>query len=988
MSMKSLDDENQQDAVTPATLLLNSPILLSNWKSNKTVATSISDEGNKDDSSLVSLTGRHLSQKHELLTLFSDDPTKIHLRFNDIIYFLRDEKAMGTNNDNKIGFFRSYRGQAEQWKILPLALQWSNALIEAGKPILLQNELTGGLLSVIDDTLTVKNFHLNIDSSDDLADMVGTNYGREQVWLLDAVHTPPNPCYSSRPYMTGCHLYFPKRHDIIINQDPFENRSRRTFSAGQRPIIGGKGELSTLPVGMQERVIVEEVLGALLGLDGNYISFDVDDGIYRISEKKIDDNIAQLVDRILPTASDYVKVNAFVSSHLGGFEHGRIGHALCGAIDTLLQDYMNFITQLDDKVGSDEGLSLSALWGDVQSCVRTITILNKVVKVAAIHKGGAQLNALETLREAYLGDDNARVLFRFLLDRASTPYFDMLRGWIQDGTLKDPFSEFMVQESGNMKSQDFCYNLGDGSVDQWSSWYSLKDEHVLNLMKSGNELAGIDGSNMDLAMKIVTTGKYWNATSLCKHRDNRAAQLSSLSSKDGKGDLLSALSYGMGAAEMSRYVDREYEMSSRVLLNIFMRDYRTLDVLAFMKRYFLLDQGDFFVHFLDMAEDELLQEMSKVSRGRVQNWMAVSIQMSGGAGGEEGSPYDFEGPNDTVIDDIASNLTGAFATDSLISHLDALHSGGIDDTEPKTPSRHAYGGASKGLQGMEAFMLDFRTVPFPLSLILSRHSIANYQLMFRHLFFAKHVERRLVGTWLDHQVIKEYQSLRKDLGRTYFLRQRMLHFSQNFVYYILFEVIEPNWLSLKEQLQRKDSENEEQEYSGVECKTVDDVLRKHSEFVQKTLSECLLANRDLIRILTKLMTTCLLFTDQMKLFMETTQIQHEQNKIATESRQKRNRKMYEGLSAAREKKMTDSIKAAQEQRRLQKQRQVEKLQRELNTESYKRMITRFEQVFNSNLSEFMTQLMSDSNSHAHTHLQNLCVRLDYNGFVTRSMNIA
>jgi hypothetical protein len=42
-------------------------------------------------------------------------------------------------------------------------------------------------------------------------------------------------------------------------------------------------------------------------------------------------------------------------------------------------------------------------------------------------------------------------------------------------------------------------------------------------------------------------------------------------------------------------------------------------------------------------------------------------------------------------------------------------------------------------------------------------------------------------------------------------------------------------------------------------------------------------------------------------------------------------------------------------------------------------------VFNSNLSEFMSQLMSDSNSHAHTHLANLCVRLDYNGYVSRSM---
>ena len=57
-----------------------------------------------------------------------------------------------------------------------------------------------------------------------------------------------------------------------------------------------------------------------------------------------------------------------------------------------------------------------------------------------------------------------------------------------------------------------------------------------------------------------------------------------------------------------------------------------------MKRYFLLDQGDFFVHFLDMAEDELLQEMADVSRGRVQNWMTLGIQMSGGpsvAGGAD-----------------------------------------------------------------------------------------------------------------------------------------------------------------------------------------------------------------------------------------------------------------------------------------------------------------------------------------------------------------
>lgn len=114
----------------------------------------------------------------------------------------------------------------------------------------------------------------------------------------------------------------------------------------------------------------------------------------------------------------------------------------------------------------------------------------------------------------------------------------------------------------------------------------------------------------------------------------------------------------------------------------------------------------------------------------------------------------------------------------------------------------------------------------------------------------------------------------------------------------------------------------------------------------------------------------------------------EQNQIAADSRKKRNRKLFEtadSSSVKREQKMKERMSAQKEQRRLQKQKQIDKLERELNNDSYRKMISRFEQVFNSNLSEFMTQLMSDSNSRAHTHLANLCVRLDYNGYVTKSM---
>ena len=111
------------------------------------------------------------------------------------------------------------------------------------------------------------------------------------------------------------------------------------------------------------------------------------------------------------------------------------------------------------------------------------------------------------------------------LDRSSVPYIG------QD--LERPVGRGEQQES--MKSQDFCYNLGDGSMDLWPTWYSLRDEHVLNVMRSNGsgsdaDAAGVivgttDATTMNPAMKILTTGKYWNATSLCKHRDKRAAQI-------------------------------------------------------------------------------------------------------------------------------------------------------------------------------------------------------------------------------------------------------------------------------------------------------------------------------------------------------------------------------------------------------------------------------------------------------------------------------
>ncbi|CAN0584414.1 unnamed protein product, partial [Ectocarpus sp. 12 AP-2014] len=60
------------------------------------------------------------------------------------------------------------------------------------------------------------------------------------------------------------------------------------------------------------------------------------------------------------------------------------------------------------------------------------------------------------------------------------------------------------------------------------------------------------------------------------------------------------------------------------------------------------------------------------------------------------------------------------------------------------------------LRGVEGLMMSF-TVGWPVSLVLSKKSLTKYQLLFRHLFFAKHVQRLLSkDSWREHQV-KEWR---------------------------------------------------------------------------------------------------------------------------------------------------------------------------------------------------------------------------------------
>jgi gamma-tubulin complex component 2 len=693
-------------------------------------------------------------------------------------------------------------------------------------------------------------------------------------WRLHQANTPPCPPLLAQDkkqeiFQNGTYLLHPNRHDTHFAKH------------GIQSLLG-------YPVPLQESILIREVLSAMLGLEGHFIQFVEASSNCKTNDRKEDHNVWAMsqfhfalkcdssemdptlyntMQHILPMCTGYVRVNEFVETRTISMEYGLIAQAMAAAISSLLQqEYLSFVCQME-QLYQQGTLTLTKLWSLIQPSSVTMRILVQITQIARHCKGGKLLSTVCHLALVTMdGEERARQLVFQILHEASQPYMRMMRSWIYEGTMYDPYEEFVVQctnpatmtvrstRPDNMSSSSQRTTV---TATAWDECYQLHPNNFFLL-------------NAATARKVLQTGKYLYVIRECspKRYDALVEHNKTLAKRLQLTDLMT------GSLTLSDHIDQACSKAEMTLLKLMWQDFRLMECLQFIRRFLLMDQGDFFVQFLDLAEHELLLPVKKVSKGRIQSLLALSIQLSSPSDAPRKDNLDLS--EDEALEFEAAtkglshgDLVCKFEHNHLIDQLDAIHtkSGGIvhGPAAPgllKTPSRHAYGmaggpsGEGGGLRGIEALTLDCK-VNWPLSLILSREAMTSYRLLFRHLFFSKYVERRLFGTWLDHQMLKGL-NLRAHLGKTYMLRQRMLHFTQNFVYYMMFEVIEPHWLLLTKNL------------SNV--RIIDSLVEEHSTFQTDIMQECLLTNVKLLSALAKLMTTCLNFSDQMRLFAQKTEI--------------------------------------------------------------------------------------------------------------------
>lgn len=594
------------------------------------------------------------------------------------------------------------------------------------------------------------------------------------------------------------------------------------------PIIASKViNCAALPIARQEQLIIEDLIYCFIGIPGDYIApqftMDSENGFVPISFKiseQIDVSLRNIVQDILPMASHFSVVQKF--TQWSSKANNQILQALSEVLQSILNDYRVSITQLE-KEHLKNALNLHKLLYLIRPNMQTLHILAELVGkvIKSDMQGGSILSLLFDEITLQTGDSMSQKMLIELTERASVPYIVMLERWILKGVIIDPYNQFFVIDNGLQLGKRDLLRMDDyDTARYWECQYTIQSDRIPRFLEHDADI-------------ILRTGKYLNVIRHCGKQISPPA-----------GN--SVLEFSAVTHKHSIFIKNAYHNASRTLLDLFSNENNLIGHISSVKRYFLLQQGDLITQFMDASEEELSKNVDKVTPVRLDNLLQLIVRLS-------------SAKNDPCLEHLHCDLF----TMNLASQMSKIHEVGNYDTfdsqlNGDASNETAEDKSNLDLSGLECFTFKY-SVHWPISIVLNQWVLSQYQMLFRLLFYCKHVDRQLCKVWIQNiEICKSNTKVQKDQWRTAFaLRQRMLNAIQHLEYYMMIEVIEPNWHIFIEKMKS--------------VHNIDDVITIHQDFLHVCLQSCMLQHPDLLKLLMKICSVCLRFCKMIR--NETTDIE-------------------------------------------------------------------------------------------------------------------
>ncbi|CAL1161934.1 unnamed protein product, partial [Cladocopium goreaui] len=268
----------------------------------------------------------------------------------------------------------------------------------------------------------------------------------------------------------------------------------------------------------------------------------------------------------------------------------RMRQALCEALRKQLQGYYEVLAQLM----SSEGLTLRHLWAQLLAPQSRLRFLSQLCEGSRGVFGCAIASMVWAFGAS--GDQVAQHLAKEILRSVVKPLWSMIRAWMTEGELQDPYGEFFVVADASVPLEDL-----------WNRMYSLELEMVPSFI------------SLELARKILLTGKSVNFIRLC---------CPGRSWSPSGADVPIAEEEEIGAFDLASRVERAALQNNEHLVKLMMDHYALGEHALALRRFLLLGQGDFVESLMDALHEELDLEASKLHKHQLMGILEMALRQS------------------------------------------------------------------------------------------------------------------------------------------------------------------------------------------------------------------------------------------------------------------------------------------------------------------------------------------------------------------------
>lgn len=387
---------------------------------------------------------------------------------------------------------------------------------------------------------------------------------------------------------------------------------RRVSQGSPRPQnAGANGNSTQQPVeaklGPTEAELLQDLPFNLQGLSSTHFNFTNSDSVELPNTLPVP--ILSLLNTLAEPCLLYRKLSEFTKGRDGGL----FNQSLRAAIGDELRSYLGLVATLESEIRSTFAptvreseqqnnrkaavtLKKCVIW--TRDATMGLRLMSLMVEKSTQKRGGQLISLIHGFSSSH-GDPFVGVFAERLLGHVTRPFYDMLRRWIYDGELVDPYQEFFVTEPDPNSKPEIDPRRVSTSV--WEDKYKLDDSLVPSIISA------------DFAKKVFLIGKSLN---FIRHSCGDSDWVIQYSKSHSK-----SLDYANSSA-LPTSIDSAYETTMSQLTQLMSTKFNLFTHLMALKKYLLLSQGD----FIALLMESLAPNLDRPSNSQYRHTLTSQLE--------------------------------------------------------------------------------------------------------------------------------------------------------------------------------------------------------------------------------------------------------------------------------------------------------------------------------------------------------------------------